>query len=72
MSVAILQFAPIYKNVEASIQKADLLLADAERIRHLDWIVLPEMAFTGEPAHIQRPLEASVEREDPTNSNSRL
>ncbi|EON66004.1 hypothetical protein W97_05247 [Coniosporium apollinis CBS 100218] len=47
MSIAILQFCPFYKNVEASMQKANQLLSEAQFMRQLDWLVLPEMAFTG-------------------------
>jgi len=47
MRVACLQFVPLVGDVENNISRADAILERAE-LKDLDWIVLPEMAFSGE------------------------
>ena len=48
MKVALLQFAPDVGTVEANIKRADDLLQRSKIPVELDWLILPEMAFSGE------------------------
>lgn len=48
MKVALLQFAPDVGTVQANIQRADDLLQQTKVPTDLDWLILPEMAFSGE------------------------
>jgi predicted amidohydrolase len=48
MRIATLQFTPTLGDVAASIAYAEsLLYKDESRLRNLDLLVLPELAFTG-------------------------
>jgi predicted amidohydrolase len=48
MRIATLQFTPTLGDVAASIAHAEGLLYENEsRLRNLDLLVLPELAFTG-------------------------
>lgn len=48
MRIAALQFCPLLGDVAASIDRAErLLYEDESRLRNLDLLVLPELAFTG-------------------------
>lgn len=48
MRIATLQFTPTLGDVAASIAHAESLLYENEsRLRNLDLLVLPELAFTG-------------------------
>jgi predicted amidohydrolase len=47
MRIACLQFVPLVGDVVFNISRADAILERAE-LKELDWIVLPEMAFSGE------------------------
>lgn len=52
MKIATLQFAPQLGDVKGNIKRADAVLKGVEetygdRIRGLDLLVLPEMAFSG-------------------------
>jgi protein N-terminal amidase len=49
MKIALLQFAPDVGTVQANIKKADQLLQQSKLPLDLDWLILPEMAFSGEP-----------------------
>lgn len=48
MKVALLQFAPDVGTVKANIARADDLLRNTKIPVDLDWLILPEMAFSGE------------------------
>ncbi len=48
MKVALLQFAPEVGKVRENVQRADDILMDTSIPADLDWLVLPEMAFSGE------------------------
>lgn len=48
MKIALLQFAPDVGTVQANIKKADDLLQQSKLPVDLDWLILPEMAFSGE------------------------
>jgi hypothetical protein len=47
MKVALLQFAPEVGKVKENIERADEMLQETKLPADLDWLVLPEMAFTG-------------------------
>lgn len=47
MKVACLQFAPEVGKVFENIARADRILADAQLPLDIDWLILPELAFTG-------------------------
>lgn len=47
MKIACLQFAPELGQVEKNIQRANELLQNANLPARLDWLVLPELAFSG-------------------------
>jgi predicted amidohydrolase len=47
MKVALLQFAPEVGKVKENIQRADEMLQETKLPVDLDWLVLPEMAFSG-------------------------
>lgn len=47
MKIACLQFAPELGQVEKNIQRANELLQNANLPSRLDWLVLPELAFSG-------------------------
>lgn len=49
MKIALLQFAPDVGTVQANIKKADDLLQRSKLPVDLDWLILPEMAFSGKP-----------------------
>jgi protein N-terminal amidase len=51
MKIATLQFSPRLGDVEGNIRRADALLKrERKRLEgNLDLLVLPELAFTGEP-----------------------
>lgn len=46
MIIACLQFAPVLGDVESNIKEAEEILSKSA-LRELDWLVLPELAFTG-------------------------
>ena len=48
MKVALLQFAPEVGKVQENIRRAEEILQDAKLPVDLDWLILPEMAFSGE------------------------
>lgn len=47
MKIGCLQFAPLLGQVEKNIERANAILETASAAR-LDWLILPELAFTGE------------------------
>lgn len=47
MKVACLQFAPEVGKVQENIARADSILLGAQLSFDVDWLVLPELAFTG-------------------------
>lgn len=47
MRVACLQFGPELGKVKENMEKADAILARTRLPADLDWLVLPEMAFSG-------------------------
>lgn len=47
MKVACLQFAPEVGKVQENIARADSILLEAQLPFDVDWLVLPELAFTG-------------------------
>lgn len=47
MKVALLQFAPEVGKVKENIQRADETLQKTRIPTDLDWLILPEMAFSG-------------------------
>lgn len=47
MKVACLQFAPEVGKVQENIARADSILLEAQLPFDIDWLVLPELAFTG-------------------------
>lgn len=53
MKVACLQFAPEVGKVQDNITRADSILLDAQLPFDIDWLVLPELAFTG-----RKPLQS--------------
>ncbi|KAF1971720.1 carbon-nitrogen hydrolase [Bimuria novae-zelandiae CBS 107.79] len=51
MKIALLQFAPDVGTVQANIKKADDFLQRSKLQGRLDWLILPEMAFSGYNFH---------------------
>ena len=51
MKIALLQFAPEVGKVQENIRRADELLQKTSIPVDLDWLVLPEMAFSGKYTH---------------------
>jgi protein N-terminal amidase len=51
MKVACLQFAPEVGKVEENIARAEKVLQNTHLPDDLDWLVLPELAFTGMSAY---------------------
>ncbi|KAF2128464.1 carbon-nitrogen hydrolase [Dothidotthia symphoricarpi CBS 119687] len=47
MKIACLQFAPEVGKVQENMSRADSILRDTQLPSDLDWLVLPEMAFSG-------------------------
>jgi protein N-terminal amidase len=47
MKVACLQFAPEVGKLQENIARADSILLEAQLPFDVDWLVLPELAFTG-------------------------
>lgn len=47
MKIALLQFDPDVGTVQANIKRADDLLQRAKIPVDLDWLIMPEMAFSG-------------------------
>lgn len=47
MKVASLQFAPEVGKLHENIARADRILLEAQLPLDIDWLVLPELAFTG-------------------------
>lgn len=47
MKVACLQFAPEVGKLQENIARADSILLQAQLPFDIDWLVLPELAFTG-------------------------
>lgn len=47
MKVACLQFAPELGKVEENMRRADAILSQTVLPAKLDWLILPEMAFSG-------------------------
>ena len=47
MKIACLQFAPEVGQVQSNIMRADSILRETQLPPDLDWLVLPEMAFSG-------------------------
>lgn len=58
MKVACLQFNPSLGEVEENMRRADKLLDQSEALCNgeIDWLILPEMAFSGEPHVSLSPL----------------
>ncbi|KAK7190025.1 carbon-nitrogen hydrolase [Paraphaeosphaeria sporulosa] len=65
MKIALLQFAPDVGTVQANIKRADDLLQRAKIPVDLDWLILPEMAFSGYNFHS---LEEITPYLEPTTS----
>ncbi|KAF2272776.1 N-terminal asparagine amidohydrolase-like protein [Westerdykella ornata] len=51
MKVACLQFAPELGKVEENMRRADAILSQTVLPARLDWLILPEMAFSGYNFH---------------------
>jgi protein N-terminal amidase len=47
MKVALLQFAPEVGKVQDNLRRADEILQETQIPEDTDWLVLPEMAFSG-------------------------
>jgi protein N-terminal amidase len=47
MKIACLQFAPELEKVEENIRRAEAILKQTPLPADLDWLILPEMAFSG-------------------------
>lgn len=47
MKVALLQFAPEVGKVQENIRRADEILRDTRIPGDIQWLILPEMAFSG-------------------------
>lgn len=62
MKIGCLQFSPQVADVDNNLNRADAVLARAspEDLDSLDLLVVPEMAFSGEPAHYMH--EHKIER----------
>ena len=53
MRIAVLQFTPMFGDVQGSIAHAEsLLYKDESRLESLEILVLPELAFTGMSAFL--------------------
>jgi protein N-terminal amidase len=65
MKVACLQFAPEVGQVQSNIQRADQILQGTRIPPDLDWLVLPELAFTGYNFHSLEEIKPFLE---PTTS----
>jgi protein N-terminal amidase len=50
MKLACLQFAPEVGKVQENIARADSILLEAQLPFDIDWLILPELAFTGKQA----------------------
>lgn len=60
MKVACLQFAAEVGKVQENVARADSILADTQLPSDLDWLVLPELAFTGkQPGAREAEIEAA-------------
>ena len=54
MRVACLQFAPEVGKVQDNLARADSILSGTQLPSDIDWLVLPELAFTGKhPEHVR-------------------
>jgi predicted amidohydrolase len=47
MKIACLQFAPELGKLDENIQRAEAILQQTKHLSYLDWLILPELAFTG-------------------------
>ncbi|KAF2115010.1 carbon-nitrogen hydrolase [Lophiotrema nucula] len=65
MKIACLQFAPELGKVQENIRKADEILQKTQVPLKLDWLVLPEMAFSGYDFHSLEEVQPFLE---PTTS----
>ncbi|KAF2258678.1 N-terminal asparagine amidohydrolase-like protein [Lojkania enalia] len=65
MKIACLQFAPELGKVQENIRRADEILQRTQIPARLDWLVLPEMAFSGYNFHSLEELSPFLE---PTTS----
>ncbi|RMZ73260.1 amino-terminal amidase [Pyrenophora seminiperda CCB06] len=65
MKIAILQFAPEVGQVPQNIQRAEKILQRTQIPEDLDWLVLPELAFTGYNFHNLEEIKPFLE---PTTS----
>ncbi|KAF2676700.1 N-terminal asparagine amidohydrolase-like protein [Lentithecium fluviatile CBS 122367] len=61
MKVALLQFAPEVGKVQENIQRADEILQDTRIPVDLDWLILPEMAFSGYNFHSLEEIQPYLE-----------
>lgn len=61
MRVACLQFNPELYKVQENIQKADQILQRTAIPANLDWLVLPELAFTGYDYHSLEEIQPYLE-----------
>ncbi|KAH7122612.1 carbon-nitrogen hydrolase [Dendryphion nanum] len=61
MRIACLQFNPELYKVQENIQKADLILQQTAIPASLDWLVLPELAFTGYDFHSLEEIKPYLE-----------
>ncbi|KAH9872631.1 hypothetical protein J1614_005024 [Plenodomus biglobosus] len=65
MKVACLQFAPEVGQVQSNIHRADTLLQSTQIPADLDWLILPELAFSGYNFHSLEEIQPFLE---PTTS----
>ncbi|KAI8940852.1 hypothetical protein NX059_002113 [Plenodomus lindquistii] len=65
MKVACLQFAPEVGKVQSNIARADILLARTQMPSDVDWLILPELAFSGYNFHSLEEIQPFLE---PTTS----
>jgi len=63
MRVACLQFAPEVGKVQDNLARADSILSGTPLPSDIDWLVLPELAFTGKhPEHVRLPCGLKNDR----------
>jgi protein N-terminal amidase len=65
MKIACLQFAPEIGKVQENIHRADIILRNTQIPVDLDWLVLPELAFSGYNFHSLEEIKPYLE---PTTS----
>ncbi|KAF2024930.1 carbon-nitrogen hydrolase [Setomelanomma holmii] len=61
MKIACLQFAPEVGKVQENIQRADTILRNTRIPADLDWLVLPELAFSGYNFHSLEEIKPYLE-----------